>query len=260
MRFWQVDPVRQLDREDRSTLPGEESDAVHDACVRLDRFAGSAGCLVGELAEVLAAAPPRRLRIVHVGCGRGELTAAIAGRLSGRLPPPPGDGPRAGAGIELLGIDADRRAILRATTTYGDRLAGCIEFAVRDIRSEGCPPCDLAIGSLILHRFADPEAEAVLRSMANAARLGGVVSELLRSRVGLAVALAATGLPARAGPRVAAGLAAVRAARTPAEYRRLADQAGLPHATVRPTWTQRGILTWKTAEPLGELIPGMACA
>lgn len=258
--FWAVDPVRQPAWQNPAALSAEACDAVHDACVRLDRLAGSAACLVDELVDMLPAAPPRRLRIVQVDCGRGELTVAIARRLSGWLPSASGHGLSDGAGIELLAIDADQRAIDRAQETHGDRFAGRVEFAVRDIRTEGCPPCDVAIGSLVLQRFADPEAEAVLRSMAGAARLGGVVSELLRSRVGLAVARAATGMPPAAGPRLTAGLAAVRAARTPAEYRQLADRAGLPHATVRRTWIQRGILTWKTAEPLDELIAGMACA
>ncbi len=260
MRFWEVDPVRRPEWQDPAAFSADEFDAVHDACARLERVAGSADCLVGELSRMLTAAPPWRLRLVHVNCGRGELTAALAQRLSGLLSPPSGNGLRDAAGIALLGIDADPRAIDRARTNFGGRLAGCVEFAVRDVRLEGCPPCDLAIGSLVLHQFADREAEAVLRSMAGAARQGGVVSELLRSRTGLAIALAATGLPPPAGPRVTAALAAVRSARTPDEYRRLADRAGLPHAMVRRTWRQRGILTWKTAEPLDELIPGIACA
>ena len=260
MRFWQVDPVRQPADQNRSHLTEDAADAVRDVCVRLDRAAGASGSLVGDLKEILATAPPRRLRLVHVGCGTGELTAEIARRLSGWPRAPSGDGLRDRASLELLGIDGDLRAIVRANATYGDRLGGCVEFAVRDIRTEGCPSCDLAVGSLVLQRLDASEAEAVLRSMAGAARLGGVVSELIRSRIGLAIALAATWPPAGAGRRVAATLAAVRTARSLDEYRRLADRSGLPHATVRRTWTQRGILTWKTAEPLDELIPGIACA
>lgn len=260
MRFWQVDPGRQPDWRNLSALSADECNAVYDARTRLDRVAGSAGCLVGELAAIVAAAPPRRLRLLHVNCGRGELTAAIAGRLSGWQPAASGDGLPGGPCIELLGIDADRRAIDRARTTYGQRLAGRVEFAVRDLRTEGCPPCDIAIGSLVLLQATDSEAVAVLRAMAGSARLGGVVSELLGTSAARTIALIATRLPPGSGARTAAGLAALRAARTLDEYRKLAERSGLPHARVRRSWTQRGILTWKTAEPLDELIPGMACA
>jgi hypothetical protein len=52
----------------------------------------------------------------------------------------------------------------------------------------------------------------------------------------------------------------VRAARTPAEYRALADRAGLAQAVIHRTWPERVLVEWRSAEPVTELAAGVACA
>ena len=86
------------------------------------------------------------------------------------------------------------------------------------------------------------------------------ISDLVRSRTGLMLAILGTTFLARSRVARVDGPLSVRAARTPAEYRLLAARAGLPHATVRRTWPERVVLAWKTAEPVAELLPGVACA
>jgi len=197
------------------------------------------------------------LRIVDVACGGGDLSVALAGRLARLL------GPGSDAGrpaVEILGIDLSSRAIDRARDYAARKGCRLVDFAVRDVLAEGCPPCDVAISSLFLHHLDDAAAADVLRSMAAAARLGGAVSDLVRSRTGLVLAVLGTTLLARSRVARVDGPLSVRAARTPAEYRRLADRAGLPHATVRRTWPERVLLEWQTAEDVGELLPGVACA
>jgi hypothetical protein len=56
------------------------------------------------------------------------------------------------------------------------------------------------------------------------------------------------------------GPLSVRAARTPAEYRALAARAGLPQASVRRVWPERVLLEWRSAEPVTDFVPGVACA
>jgi hypothetical protein len=119
-----------------------------------------------------------------------------------------------------------------------------VSFAPRDVVADGCPACDVAICSLFLHHLDDAQAAALLGAMAAAARVGVVVSDLVRSRTGLL--LARLGTLALSGSRVARidGPSSVRAARTPEEYRRLLDRAGLRTATVRRIWPQRVLLVW----------------
>ena len=106
----------------------------------------------------------------------------------------------------------------------------------------------------------DAAAAGVLRSMATAARLGGVVSDLVRSRTGLVLAILGTTLLARSRVARVDGPLSVRAARTPREYRILADRAGLPQAVVRRAWPERVVLEWRSAEAVADLVPGVACA
>ena len=126
--------------------------------------------------------------------------------------------------------------------------------------AEGCPPCDIAVSSLFLHHLDDASAIDVLSSMAAAARLGGAVSDLVRSRAGLVLAVLGTTLLARSRVARVDGPLSVRAARTPTEYRDLAARAGLPHVIVRRTWPERVMLEWRSVEAVDELVPGVACA
>lgn len=81
--------------------------------------------------------------------------------------------------------------------------------------------------------------------MAAACRLGFVVSDLIRSRLGLVLAVLGTSV--LSGSRVARidGPLSVRAARTRQEYRQLLDAAGLASATIQRTWPERVLITWR---------------
>ena len=173
-----------------------------------------------------------------------------------RLPP-------LGPWVHVLGIDSSPRAIDRArarATSRGSTPPATCDFAVRDVLAEGCPPCDIAVSSLFLHHLDDASAVDVLSSMAAAARLGGAVSDLVRSRAGLVLAVLGTTLLARSRVARVDGPLSVRAARTPTEYRDLAARAGLPHLMVRRTWPERVMLEWRSVEAVDELVPGVACA
>jgi SAM-dependent methyltransferase len=255
--FWPLDPVRR--RPPR--LDSAEQLAALTGLARLHAVSGTARSVSREVEGVLAAGAfgDRPLRIVDVACGGGDVTIAVARRLSrwaveaGLTRPerPP---------FEILGIDGRPEIIARARERSAAAPGIRIDFAVRDVLTEGCPPCDVALCTLLLHRLDDGAAEAVLRSLASTARLGGVVTDLVRSPAGLALATLATLLLTRSRSLRVDGPAAVRSARTPAEYRAIAARAGLSHAAVRRVWPERMILAWKTAEPVAGLLAGIACA
>jgi len=259
--IWQVEPDRRDELMDDPALPVADHLAVLDALATINAVSLTAGQLAGAVERIamLGAARTgsgRPLRIVDVACGGGDLSVALAARLARRLPAGGSDSPA----VEVLGIDLSHRAVTRAREYAAHKRCRFVDFAVRDVLAEGCPTCDVVVSSLFLHHLDDVAAADVLRSMAAAARLGGAVSDLVRSRTGLVLAVLGTTLLARSRVARVDGPRSVRAARTPPEYRLLADRAGLPQASIRRTWPERVMLEWRAAEPLDEIVPGVACA
>jgi len=264
--IWQVEPERKPELMDDPALPAAEHRAALDALATINAVSFTTQQMVAGVARILPGPLPagRTLQVVDLACGGGDITLSLADRLARRLA-----GPGPPAAVHVLGIDASPRAIERARELAGHRDAarqGNVDFAVRDVLAEGCPPCDVAVCSLFLHHLDDLPAIEVLRSMAAAARLGGVVSDLVRSRAGLVLAVLGTTLLTRSRVARVDGPLSVRAARTPAEYRQLVARAGLPQAVVRRCWPERVVLcwqarrAWRAAEVVGELVPGVACA
>lgn len=262
MSIWQVEPDRRAELMDDPALPEAEHLAALDALATINAVSLTGRQLARAVVRLARASLPidRPLEIVDVACGGGDLTIAVAALLGRQLAS--ATPATASPGVRVLGVDSSVRAIERARVTAGRQTSAgaTVEFAVRDALGEGLPPCDFAVSSLFLHHLDDAAAARLLRSMATAARLGGVVSDLVRSRTGLVLAILGTTLLARSRVARVDGPLSVRAARTPAEYRALAARAGLPQASVRRAWPERVLLEWRSAETVTELVPGVACA
>ena len=263
MNIWQVEPDRRAELMDDPALPAGEHYAALNALATLNAVSLTGRQLAHAVVRLVGSALPadRPLEIVDVACGGGDITVALAALLERRLAGT--DDRSARPRVRVLGLDLSERAIEWARAAAAQRPAGpeaAVDFAVRDVLTEGLPPCDVAVCSLFLHHLDDPAAAAVLRAMATAARLGGVVSDLVRSRTGLVLAILGTTLLARSRVARIDGPLSVRAARTPAEVRTLADRAGLPQAVVQRAWPERVLLEWRSAETVTDLVPGVACA
>lgn len=209
---------------------------------------------VSRTAAQLAAAASRivpagttPIDVVDLACGGGDVTRATATRLARLL---------GGRGVRMTGVDMSPRALAQARAdiardAHVERVTSChVSFAERDLSGSGCPPCDIAISSLFLHHLDDDAAVALLRSLGEACRLGFVISDLVRSRLGLILAVLGTGLLSTSRVARVDGPLSVRAARTRAEYRRLLAAAGLDGASIRRTWPERVVITWRRAEGL----------
>jgi len=254
--MWTIPQSRQPELMDDPSLPADDHFAALDALARINAVSLTAGRIAAAAAGLLRRAGRtnggRPIEIVDVACGGGEVTAAVARRIvrrcaaGGRAPAVPAV-PAAPAvpAVLMTGLDVSPRALDRARRHCGAAADGAeVTFAVRDVVAEGCPACDVAVCSLFLHHLDDARAADVLAAMAAAARVGIVVSDLVRSRAGLV--LARLGTLVLSGSRVARvdGPLSVRAARTPDEYRGLLHRAGLAAATVRRIWPERVLLEW----------------
>ena len=175
------------------------------------------------------------LEVVDIASGGGDVTIDLARRLE--------ESARWGT-VSVTGLDISPRALERARALAG-RCGSPATFARRDVTVDGCPPCDVAVSSLFLHHLDDDDARQLLLVMAAAARCGIVVSDLIRSRLGLFLAHVATMVLTRSRVARVDGPLSVRAARTVTEYRALLASAGLGGATVRRAWPERVVIVWR---------------
>lgn len=222
--------------DDPALDAGEHLDALR-ALARINAVSRTAAQLAAGVRRLVAAKRPAAapIHVVDVACGGGDVTVDLARRL--------------GSGYRVTGIDVSPRAIARATEHAARVNITTAHFQACDVLVSACPGCDVVVSSLFLHHLDDGPAGAVLRGMAAAASLGGVVSDLVRSGRGLALAYLATyALTASRVARVD-GPRSVRAARTLDEYRALVVDAGLREGTVRRTWPERVVIEWSAAAP-----------
>jgi 2-polyprenyl-3-methyl-5-hydroxy-6-metoxy-1,4-benzoquinol methylase len=237
-----LEPTRQAELMDDPGLP--EADHLHAlaALATINAVSGTGFQIARAALTLVPPAGSDPVRVVDLACGGGDVMLACGRRLARGL---------GGRGVIMTGVDISRRGLERAAARVaaaGEPRAGSslrFNCVARDIVASGCLPCDIAICSLFLHHLHDEMAERVLRSMAMQCRLGFVVSDLIRSPLGLALAVIGTSL--LSGSRVARvdGPLSVRAARTTAEYRQLLAAAGLASATVRRVWPERVLITWR---------------
>jgi SAM-dependent methyltransferase len=233
-----VAPARHAELMDDPALP--EADHLHAlrALATINAFSRTSA-VIAAAATRLAVDSRRPIEIVDLACGGGEVTRGCATRL-GRLMP--------STRIAMTGLDMNDRALARARREAAG--GGCtgdvrISFSRRDLVTDGCPPCDLAISSLFLHHLDDRQAGQLLRSMAASCRLGFVISDLIRSRLGLVLAIVGTGVLSTSRVARVDGPLSVRAARTLPEYRDLLDAHGLRSATIQRSWPERVLITWR---------------
>lgn len=235
---WSLPQSRQPELMDDPAIDAPDHLHALSALARLNVVSGTAARLAEGVRHALAdevdqAQDPRV--IVDLACGGGDVTLDLAARLKRRPPTAPP--------VRLIGVDMSSRAVARARAAAACRTVE-VTFEVRDVLAEGCPPCDVAVSSLFLHHLDDQAACDLLRSMAASVRCGLVISDLVRSRVGLALAVLGTTVLSTSRVARVDGPLSVHAARTPSEYRALCDAAGLRTAVIQRVWPERVMIRW----------------
>jgi 2-polyprenyl-3-methyl-5-hydroxy-6-metoxy-1,4-benzoquinol methylase len=244
MPLWSLPPSREPELMDDPGLPEAEHVVALAALARINAVSRTSAQIARRVASRFDARGRQAasrlnspLKVIDVACGGGDVTIGLAVRL-GRLA-----ALRGRAAPEVIGIDLSEVALERARRQAAAR-GVAVHFLAADITAAGCPPCDVAVSSLFLHHLDDTTATRLLESLAVASRFGVVISDLIRSRLGLALAVVGTTLLSRSRVARVDGPRSVRAARTPAEYRALFAAAGMGTATVRRTWPERVLVDW----------------
>lgn len=218
--------------------PAEHRGALR-GLARLNRLSGAAGILWPELRSFARERwrPPNGgapIRVLDVATGSGDIPVALA--LAARAE---------GFALEWHALDASPLAAAEASAR-ARRRGVALHTHVGDAAGEvDGAPYDVVTCGLFMHHL-DPEGvRSTLRRMAASARTLVLVSDLRRTRVGLALAGAAPRLVTRSRVVWHDAVASVRAAYTPDELRSLAADAGMRGARVRPAWPQRMLLVWR---------------
>jgi 2-polyprenyl-3-methyl-5-hydroxy-6-metoxy-1,4-benzoquinol methylase len=216
--------------------PGLDPVAHTRALVGLSRLNALAASrrLVWTPVEAFARAHGRSLDVVDVACGGGDTAIDLAARARA-----------AGLELQVRGVDVSPTALEHARHAAVD--AGVdVAFERTNVLDVHDLPlrADVLTCTLFLHHTSRPQALSLLRAMANAARLGIVVVDLLRTRLGFALATLAARLVTRSPIVHFDAAASVRAAFSFDEVRALAQEAGLVPMTLERVWPERFRLVW----------------
>ena len=175
----------------------------------------------------------REVRVCDVASGSGDGLVSIGLRLR-----------RAGYTPVLTACDCSPMAC-ETTRARGGAHGLDIDAHEIDALAEELPGAhDFVICSLFVHHLTDADATGLLRLMARACRCAVIVSDLRRSRAGLALAVGVPRFVTRSAIVHTDAVRSVRAACTPEELRTLAQRAGLDEVSIQTVFPQRILLVW----------------
>ncbi len=175
----------------------------------------------------------RELRLLDVACGGGDVAIAIKERAER-------------AAMEVRVEACDRSPVALGFARENARRRGVeIEFFQHDVTAGALPGgFDLVCSSLFLHHLSDGESVRLLRGMAEAGR-ALLVQDLLRTRLGYLMAMAAVRTLSRSRIVRVDGPRSVRAAFSLEEVGSLAREAQLEGARLERCWPERFVLHWE---------------
>jgi 2-polyprenyl-3-methyl-5-hydroxy-6-metoxy-1,4-benzoquinol methylase len=224
---------RQAEVMDQPGLdPADHQRALH-GLRRINAISRSSAGVFSSLLALPALEDHAPLSVLELACGGGD-TAIDLERMASRR----------GVQLTIRACDLNPEAIRIARSNALQR-ASAVEFFVADaLEDPGPERVDVVYCTLFAHHLDDGDVVKLLRVMAARARRLVVVDDLIRSRLGYALAWSGTRLLSRSWVVHTDGPLSVRAAFTPAELRRLAEQAGLSTARLVRFWPERQRLIW----------------
>jgi SAM-dependent methyltransferase len=212
--------------------PREHAKALR-GLARINLLSRTGAAPWSKIARVARRNPGRPLRVLDVASGGGDLALALAARAR-----------RAGIDVQVEGCDISPTAVgIAQARAHAKNMS--VRFFVWDALSDALPEgYDVVACSLFLHHLDDSQAEGLLRRMSDAAGQLVLVDDLIRGRLGYALALLACYGLSRSRVVRFDGPASVEGAYTGEEAKALARRAGMAAAKVERHWPQRFLLSW----------------
>ena len=153
---------------------------------------------------------------------------------------------RHGVAVETHGCDINSTAVEFAQSVANQAELSGTKFFQLNVLVDPLPEdYDVLMSTLFFHHLGNDDAKNLLGHMAKSAKSCVLVDDLCRNRLGYLYAWVGGRLLTRSHIVHADGPLSVRAAYTIAEFRRLAQDAGLRDAQFRRHWPQRFLMSWK---------------
>jgi len=189
---------------------------------RVNRLLGGTAIVLRHLPALLDAIPRGEVvSILDLATGSADIPLAAADWAR-----------RHGRPVTITASDCSPEILAVARDRVGDRREITLDWY--DARAVPLPErsFDVVLCSLSLHHFEPDDAVRVLREMRRLARVGFVVNDLRRSRLGYVAAWLAARLTTRNRLTRNDAPLSVRRAYTPEELRDLLHRAGIPSARI----------------------------
>lgn len=216
-----------------SLAPAPRASALR-ALARVNALSGVTQRIWSEIHELSSVEVPRKIRILDVACGGGDVVVSLARRAA-----------RAGLDVEAHGCDVSPAA-LEVARVNADRVGVQAHFFEVDVlRGEMPDGYDIVCCSLFLHHLDESDAVALLGVMAQSSCRTLLVQDLRRTVAGYLLAFGVLRMISRSEVAHTDGPRSVEGAFSLQEARELAHRAGLEGARVDACWPQRFCLTWR---------------
>ncbi|MCC6694102.1 MAG: methyltransferase domain-containing protein [Candidatus Hydrogenedentes bacterium] len=226
--------VRQLEPEimDQPGLDSTRHAVALRGLSRINLLSRTCSALWTPLKQWTLQHPSVPLRVLDVASGGGEIAIGLRQRAT-----------RMNLPITVDGCDRNHTAVAYASNAARRNRVDA-NFYTHDVIQDGLPEgYDAITCALFMHHLTDEEARVFLRRAAQTCKLI-IISDLIRSRAGLALAHLACRTLTRSDVVLNDGPSSVSAAFTIDEFRRLATEAGLHGHHISWQWPYRFLFTW----------------
>lgn len=202
---------------------------------RVNRWSGTGGYLWRALHGLVERRGLKRIRVLDLACGSGDVSLSLAKRAV-----------HAGLPLTLHGWDKSPVAVGFAEANAETQGIADAKYFVRDVLRDPIEECyDVVMCTLFLHHLDTAEIAPFMRKMAAAALHAVMIDDLRRTPWGYTLAWVGTRILSRSHIVHADGPMSVRAAFHLDEIRTLTESAGLAGCTIGRHWPQRFLLTWE---------------
>ncbi len=201
---------------------------------RINTISRCSAALFQPIEALASTQPTKSLRVLELACGGGDTAIDLA--LMAK---------RKGLALDIHACDLNPEAVEIARTNAKTRKAEVTVFAADALTKPKEPKSfDVVYCTLFAHHLDEIDVVRLLEAMALHSRNLVLVDDLIRSRLGFALAWIGTRLLSRSWVVHTDGPLSVRGALQPDEMMAIAMRAGLVDAQIKRSWPERYLLSW----------------